>query len=196
MTKRGASEPPPRRAELERQLSADIRAITARSDRVGRHYARVNDVSNSDFHALLHIMVAETAGAPLTLAQLRQRMDVSPPAITYLVDRMIEAGHIRREPDPEDRRKWLLRYETRGMTLAHTFFTPLGGHIRDALADMSDRDLVAAHRVFLAMIGAMAKFEDELAAPEQHDDSAELGRGAPPPGRRRQGAARNGAPKR
>ncbi|OBK62626.1 MarR family transcriptional regulator [Mycobacterium gordonae] len=191
MTKRGADESPPRRTELERQLSADIRAITARSDRVGRHYARVNDVSNSDFHALLHIMVAETAGQPLTLAQLRQRMDVSPPAITYLVDRMIEAGHIRREPDPEDRRKWLLRYETRGMTLAHTFFTPLGTHIREALAEMPDKDLVAAHRVFLAMIDAMARFEDQLAVPEHHEDSAELGRGSSSPGRRRQGAARS-----
>ncbi|MHA7651396.1 MarR family winged helix-turn-helix transcriptional regulator [Mycobacterium sp. ML4] len=177
MTKRGASEPPPRRTELEKQLSADIRAITARSDRVGRHYARVNDVSNSDFHALLHIMVAETAGAPLTLAQLRQRMDVSPPAITYLVDRMIEAGHIRREPDPEDRRKWLLRYESRGMTLAHTFFMPLGAHIRAALADMPDQDLLAAHRVFTAMIDAMSTFEDEMSAGESRD-SAEFGRGA------------------
>lgn len=196
MSKRGAGEPPPRRAELERQLSADIRAITARSDRVGRHYARVNDVSNSDFHALLHIMVAETAGTPLTLAQLRQRMDVSPPAITYLVDRMIEAGHIRREPDPEDRRKWLLRYETRGMTLAHTFFTPLGGHIREALADMPDKDLVSAHRVFVAMIEAMATFENELSVPEQHEESAELARGSSPAGKRRQGAARSGAPRR
>ncbi len=195
MSKRGVGEPPPRRADLERQLSADVRAITARSDRVGRHYARVNDVSNSDFHALLHIMVAETAGAPLTLAQLRQRMDVSPPAITYLVDRMIEAGHIRREPDPEDRRKWLLRYETSGMTLAHTFFKPLGAHIRAALADMPDKDLLAAHRVFVAMIEAMSTFENELSVPE-HDESAELGRSSSSPGRRRQGAARSDAPRR
>ena len=125
----------------------------------------MNDVSSSDFHALLHIMVAETAGTPLTLAQLRQRMDVSPPAITYLVDRMIEAGHIRREPDPEDRRKWLLRYENRGMTLAHTFFRPLGTHISAALADLTDKDLAAAHRVFTAMITGMSVFEDELHAP-------------------------------
>lgn len=194
MNKRGASEPPPRRAELERQLSADIRAITARSDRVGRHYARINDVSNSDFHALLHIMVAETAGTPLTLAQLRQRMEVSPPAITYLVDRMIEAGHIRREPDPEDRRKWLLRYETRGMTLAHTFFSPLGAHIRAALADMPDKDLVAAHRVFMAMIDAMSTFENELSATDHHQ-SAELGRTSSP-GRARQGATRSDLPRR
>jgi DNA-binding MarR family transcriptional regulator len=162
VTKRRAPEPASARAELERQLSADIRAVTARSDRVGRHFARLNEVSSNDFHALLHIMVSETTQAPLTLAQLRQRMDVSPAAITYLVDRMIEAGHIRREPDPEDRRKWLLRYQESGMSLAHAFFRPLGTHMSAAMADLGDDDLAAAHRVFTAMIDAMSTFEDEL----------------------------------
>jgi DNA-binding MarR family transcriptional regulator len=78
---------------------------------------------------------------------------------------MIQAGHIRREPDPEDRRKWLLRYEESGMTLAHDFFRPLGAHLSKAMADLSDKDLEAAHRVFTAMIGAMSTFEDELESP-------------------------------
>ena len=182
MTKREA-DPSPRRAELERSLSADMRAITAQSDRIGRHFSRMNDVSSSDFHALLHIMVGETAGTPLTLAQLRRRIGVSPAAITYLVDRMIDAGHIRREPDPEDRRKWLLRYEERGMKLAHDFFRPLGAHLSDAMANLSDRDLVGAHRVFTAMISAMSTFEDELTRPRK--PSADLRRGAATPRRQR-----------
>jgi len=187
MTKRHTPDPTPGRDELERRLSADMRAITAQSDRIGRHFARTNDVSSNDFHALLHIMVAETAGTPLTLAQLRQRMKVSPAAITYLVDRMIDSGHIRRESDPGDRRKWLLRYEDRGMTLAHEFFSPLGTHLSASLADLSDRDLIAAHRVFTAMIGAMSTFEDELVTPAP-EPSAKLGRGAATPRRRRAAA--------
>ncbi len=188
MTKRRAHDPPPNRAELEKRLSADMRAITAQSDRIGRHFARLHDVSSNDFHALLHIMVAETAGTPLTLAQLGQRMDVSPAAITYLVDRMIDAGHIRREPDPEDRRKWLLRYEDRGMALAHAFFRPLGTHLRSAIADLDDDDLAAAQRVFTAMIAAMSTFEGELLTPGP-DPSADVGRGAATT-RRRQGTPR------
>lgn len=78
MTK-GAADRRLDRAELEQLMSADLRALTAQSDRIGRHFARRHDVTGSDFHALLHIMVAETAGQPLTMAQLRQRMDVSPP---------------------------------------------------------------------------------------------------------------------
>jgi DNA-binding MarR family transcriptional regulator len=162
VTKRGTNGSPPSRPELEKLMSADMRAVTAQSDRIGRHFARRHDVSGNDFHALLHVMVAETAGTPLTMAQLRQRMDVSPAAITYLVDRMIDAGHVRRESDPADRRKALLRYEARGMDLAHGFFTPLGAHLRAALAGLPDKDLAAAHRVFVAMITAMSTFEAEL----------------------------------
>ena len=183
MTKRLAHDPPPDRAELEKRLSADMRAITAQSDRIGRHFARMNDVSSSDFHALLHILVGETAGALLTLAQLRQRMEVSPAAITYLVDRMIDAGHIRRDPDPQDRRKWLLRYEDGGISLAQAFFRPLGLHLSAAMADLSDDDLLGAHRVFTAMIAAMSTFGDELA-----DQSPKLGRAGTSP--RRQHAQR------
>lgn len=183
MTKRVAADRRLDRAELEKLMSVDMRAITAQSDRIGRHFARQNDVSGTDFHALLHIMVAETAGEPLTAAQLRRRMDVSPAAITYLVDRMIDAGHVRREPDPQDRRKTLLRYEKPGMALARSFFTPLGSELHTALADLPDRDLAAAHRVFTSMIEAMAAFESRLAATGPKVSAAQAKR-APAKGRR------------
>ncbi len=193
MTKRSAADRRVDRAELEKLMSADMRAITAQSDRIGRHFARQNDVSGTDFHALLHIMVAETAGEPLTAAQLRRRMDVSPAAITYLVDRMIDAGHLRREPDPQDRRKTLLRYEKPGMALARAFFTPLGAELHTALADIPDRDLAAAHRVFTAMIEAMAGFESRLAASSSKTPAAEEPMRAATKGRRSPARA-GGAP--
>jgi hypothetical protein len=48
------------------------------------------------------------------------------------------------------------------MELAHGFFTPLGVHLRAALADLPDEDLEAAHRVFSTMIAAMSSFEGDL----------------------------------
>jgi hypothetical protein len=77
---------------------------------------------------------------------------------------MIDAGHMRRESDPADRRKALLRYENSGMELAHAFFAPLGVHVRSALAELPDNDLMAAHRVFSALIDAMSTFEGDLVA--------------------------------
>ena len=70
-------------------------------------------------------MVAETSGAPLTAGELRQRMGVSGAAITYLVERMIASGHVRRESDPADRRKVILRVADHGLQVARGFFTPL-----------------------------------------------------------------------
>ena len=151
-------------------MSADMRAMTAQSDRIGRYFARQHDLISTDLRALLHIMVAETAGEPLTSSQLRQRIDVSPAAVTYLVDRMIDAGHLRREADPRDRRKSLLRHESHAMELGREFFGPLGAHIRAALAEMPDSDLISAHQVMTAMIGAMSTFEDELSTPVREPD--------------------------
>ena len=84
----------------------------------------------NDFRALLHVMVAETAGSPLTAGELRQRMGMSGAAITYLVERMIASGHFRRESDPADRRKVILRVADDGMDVARGFFTPLAEHTR------------------------------------------------------------------
>lgn len=150
------------RAALESQISADLRELTAESDQIGRHFAAMHDVRPTDFRALLHILVAETAGEPISAGELRQRMGLSGAAITYLVDRMMRSGHIRRDSHPADRRRVILRYSEPGLDTARAFFTPLGTHTRAAMADLSDADLAAAHRVFAALIKGMRRFQDEL----------------------------------
>lgn len=152
------------RTALESVIAADVRAMTAESDQIGRHFAGRHEVAANDFRALLYIMVAETSGAPLTAGDLRHRMGVSGAAITYLVERMIASGHVRRESDPADRRKVLLRVADHGLDVARGFFTPLSEHTRRALADIPDEDLAAAHRTFTAVIDAMRAFRGELDA--------------------------------
>lgn len=158
----GADETADGRAALESQISADLRVLTAESDQIGRLFAVVHDVRPTDFRALLHVMVAETAGEPITSGELRQRMGLSGAAITYLVDRMTASGHILRESDPGDRRKVVLRYSESGLDTARAFFTPLGMHTRAAMADLPDTDLAAARRVFAVLIEAMRRYQDEL----------------------------------
>src|SRR5271166_6891199 len=150
------------RAQLEHAISADLRALMSESDQIGRLFATTHDVRPTDFRALLHIMVAQTAGQPLTSGDLSHRMGLSGAAITYLVDRLIESGHLRRDSHPADRRKVILRYSEPGLDTARSFFTPLGAHTHAALGDLPDADLAAAHRVFTALIAAMRRFQDEL----------------------------------
>lgn len=152
--------PPPDRASLEAQISVDVRALTAQSEQIGRTFASQNNVSANDFRALLHVMVAESAGTPLTAGELRKLMGTSGAAITYLVERMIASGHLRRDTDPADRRKVILRYDDHGLAVARNFFTPLAELNSRAMADLPDEDLAAAHRVMAAVLGAMAQFID------------------------------------
>ena len=152
------------RDALESLMSADLRELSAESDEIGRRFALSHDVRPTDFRALLQIMVAETAGQPLTSGDLSARMGLSGAAITYLVDRLIESGHLRRESHPGDRRKVMLRYSESGMDTARSFFSPLGQRTHEALSDVPDADLAAAHRVFGALIAAMRRFRSEFGA--------------------------------
>jgi DNA-binding MarR family transcriptional regulator len=147
---------------LEAMIASDLRAMNAESDQIGRHFAGRHDVAANDFRALLHVMVAQTGGTPLTAGDLRKRMGMSGAAITYLVERMIASGHLHRESDPADRRKVILRVADHGMDVARGFFTPLGEQTRAALAGLPDADLAAAHRTFAALVDAMRAFRAEL----------------------------------
>jgi DNA-binding MarR family transcriptional regulator len=151
------------RTELEALIAADVRAMTAGSEQIGHAFARSQEVTANDFRALLHITVAETAGAPLTAGDLRTRMGVSAAAITYLVERMIASGHVRRDVDEADRRRVKLRLSDHGTAVAREFFLPLAAHTSAALAPLSDDDLAAAHRVLTAVTAAMQARLAELA---------------------------------
>jgi DNA-binding MarR family transcriptional regulator len=155
------------RAELESVMSVDLRELMSESDQIGRLFATTHDVRPTDFRALLHIMVAEDAGQPMTSGDLSHRMGLSGAAITYLVDRLIESGHLRRDSHPADRRKVILRYSESGMDTARSFFTPLAAHAQSAFEGLTDADLAAAHRVIVALTAAMQRFQDELGSAER-----------------------------
>lgn len=150
------------RVRLERCMGADLRELTSESDWIARVFADENNVSANEFRALLFVMLAEGQGIHLTAGDLRRQMGLSGAAITYLVERMAQTGHLRRETDPTDRRKVILRYADRGMGVAMQFFTRLSEHNHRAMAHLPDEDLEAANRVFEAMVSAMRAFRAEM----------------------------------
>ena len=155
-------DPDPDRAALEMLIADDVRAMNAESDQIGQVFAGRHALTANDFRALLHVMVAETCGTPLSAGELRRRMGTSAAAITYLVERMIASGHLLRDADPADRRRVKLRVADHGLQVGREFFTPLADHTHAALADLPDSDLAAAHRVFGALIDAMGAFRTDL----------------------------------
>ncbi|MBF6164950.1 winged helix-turn-helix transcriptional regulator [Streptomyces gardneri] len=150
------------RDELETDIAADIRALSAISEQIGQVFARSNQLRTNDFRALMHVATAELEGAPLTAGGLGKLMGISSSAVTYLVERMIDSGHLRRAADPTDRRRVILHYDEHGMDVARGFFTPLGRQTRAAMAELPDADLRAAHRVLVAVVRAMREYHDDL----------------------------------
>lgn len=154
------------RRELESLIAADMRAMTAESDQLGRVFGARHHLNANDFRALLHIMVSDVGGRPVSPGELGSLLGLSSAAMTYLVERMIVSGHIRREPDVRDRRRVILRYDEPGMDVARQFFGPLGQHVSQSLADLPDDDLAAAHRVFGALTDAMQTYHREIKSAE------------------------------
>ncbi len=152
----------PDRDGLEADIAADIRALTAISEQIGQVFARSNQLRANDFRALMHVATAEIEGAPLTAGGLGKLMGISSSAVTYLVERMIDSGHLRRATDPSDRRRVILHYDEHGMDVARGFFTPLGRQTRAAMAGLPDEDLRAAHRVLVAVVLAMRDYHADL----------------------------------
>ncbi|MBW0273815.1 MarR family transcriptional regulator [Nocardia sp. MH4] len=166
------AEPDPAvdRTELQTEIARDLRALTAISEQIGHVFARSNNLRPNDFRALMHVATADAEGAPVTAGQLSKLMGVSAPAVTYLVERMIESGHLARVPDATDRRRVHLGYTEDGMAVAAGFFGPLSARVRAALADLPDSDLAAAHRVLVGVTAALREFYTELPEPGQSAD--------------------------
>ncbi|WP_194818225.1 MarR family winged helix-turn-helix transcriptional regulator [Nocardia sp. XZ_19_385] len=156
------ADPGEQRATLETEIGADLRALTAVSEQLGHVFARSNKLRPNDFRALLHIATAEFAGRPLTAGQLGALMGMSSAAVTYLVERLIESGHLRRGADPRDRRRVLLFHDAPGRAAAEGFFIPLGQRTRAATAEFSDTELATAHRVLTAITAALHTHLDEV----------------------------------
>lgn len=156
------------RRALEKRLGANLRELTAEADRLSRVFAEQHDISANEFRALLFVMIAETSHRPLTAGQLRQRMGMSGAAITYIVDRMVAAGHLRRDPDLTDRRRVYLHYGDEGMKVAQKFFSRLAAQQHTALSQVSDGDLEVASRVFDAMVSGMRSFRAEVPVRPRH----------------------------
>jgi DNA-binding MarR family transcriptional regulator len=150
------------RDDVEALIVSDVQALSAESDELSRVFCARHELSTNDFRALLHVMVSERDGDPLTQSQLGRRIGVSGAAITYLVDRMVQSGHLSRAPHPSDRRKVLLHYADHGSAVARSFFTPLGEHTHAALDEFSAAELGTAHRVLTALIGSMRAFNVDL----------------------------------
>lgn len=145
-----------------RQLTERLQQLSWISGRVGHVFASRQQLHPTDFRALTAIYQNERAGHPMTGRDLTVELDLTPAAITYVVDRLVASGHVGRERDPGDGRRLLLRYSEPGREVAMRFFGPLGRHHKDALAGFSEAELECACRVLGAVVTSLTEYEGVL----------------------------------
>lgn len=146
----------------EREVLCDriedhLRRYGAEAERVIEVFAKTHAMHQTDLRALVVIMNAERQGSPATPGDLRRELDLTSGAVTGTVDRLVQAGHVRREPDPRDRRQVRLHRDAPGQALARQFFAPLG-QLGDAVMERFDVDQLRVIEDFMgAMSEAMAR---------------------------------------
>ena len=152
----------PRRTDLARSIARRVEALHWASDRIGHQFSQRHSLHTTDLRALTAIYRAELAGRPLTASALAEELHLSPATISYAVGRLVASGHLRRERDPEDGRRVLLRYSQAGLDVAGDFFGPLALAQAKVLSAFTDQELEVADRVMAALVGALESYEDEL----------------------------------
>ena len=152
----------PDRDALVAGIVGQLQGLSLVSDQIGASFAAGQSLPRTDFRALTAIHRAEREGHPLTGRELADELSLSPAAVSYLVDRLAETGHVFREPDPSDRRRVRLRIGERGVSVAAAFFAPLRTLHDAALAGYSTDQLALCLRFLGDVNHSLSSFGETL----------------------------------
>jgi DNA-binding MarR family transcriptional regulator len=99
-----------------------------------------------------HILLVLWLDGPLKIGDLQRELALSSGTLTGAVDRMVEAGLVRRVQDPNDRRAWLVEPAPCEPRRRRAIEKALEGIEEDAFAMLGARDRKALH----ALLGRVA----------------------------------------
>ncbi|GAB4332977.1 MAG: hypothetical protein Kow0010_19100 [Dehalococcoidia bacterium] len=90
----------------------------------------------------------------LSNAELSERMYVTRPSVSALLERLERGGFISREVDPDDRRGIRIRLEPRGREAVTTVASDIRAFGRRLIEDLSDQDLAEVAAALNKLIAA------------------------------------------
>lgn len=133
-----------------------IQLVVLEGNDVAEDFAALHGLHHTDVEALTLIMVAQDRGSPLTAGALARELRLTSGAITFLVDRLVHAGHLTRVRSDADRRKVFLHYSPAGRALADEFFGPFERLSQTAMDQFTPEQLGIIHRFLAVTAAAMA----------------------------------------
>lgn len=103
-------------------FAVQLRRMNGEINRLAHAFAARQGLHATDVQALAAILDSET---PLTPGLLREHLGLTSGAVTACLDRLENAGHIRRSRESADRRVVHVRYEPSARSAARDHFLPL-----------------------------------------------------------------------
>lgn len=100
-------------------------------------------------------LFALAQGGPMPVGRLAERLGVSEPTTSALVDRLARLGLVRREEDPRDRRRTLVSLSAQGELRVAELHQGGQQWLEEALGRMEDGDLEALARGLEALARAL-----------------------------------------
>lgn len=127
-----------RRAELLRELMTQMRKSSAISVLHSQTVADRVGLNPSDMEALDLLLI----NGPVTAGRLAELTGLTTGAITGIVDRLERVGHVRREEDPTDRRRVIVRaVPERAEREIAPLYAPMAGEMSALLDRYSEAEL-------------------------------------------------------
>src|SRR5215813_4697965 len=126
-----------KREELIAAMFLELRRMVANSVLFNLRMAEILKVNPTD---LQFINFMELYG-PLTPGRLAELSGLTTGGVTVVLDRLEKAGVIKREPNPADRRSYLVRVLPKFLRTAEGAYAKMAEATNALLARFNDRDL-------------------------------------------------------
>lgn len=139
-----------------------LQEYAGEAERLSQVFADRHDMHVTDLYALLAVMQAERAGAPLTPGRLGEHLGLSSGATTAVIDRLERVDHVFRSRDDRDRRRVTLHYGDTAGRVGATFFGPLAVRMDAFLADYTPAERAAAARFLRDANAAVRGYRAEV----------------------------------
>lgn len=147
------------------ELGELMREVARAQHKFNVSTARVMRLAPNDVWALEHLL----ADGPLGPAELAARLGMTTAAVTTLLDRLEDAGHVERRPHPADRRRLVVVPTAKANRDAYGAIAAFLGDLEAADADLTSAEREAVARYLRRVIAALRAF-GEPAAPRRRAD--------------------------
>jgi DNA-binding MarR family transcriptional regulator len=131
-----------RRDQLLQELIHANRAYQIAVDKMDDAFFRLIGVNSTDGRCL---DIIDLSGG-ISAGELARAVDLSPAAVTSVIDRLEGMGFVERTRDPEDRRRVIIQPTDEVARFAEIAYMPMGAEGAKLVGDLSDKELEAVFR--------------------------------------------------